>query len=192
MAYVTSPYAGKARRLAVQDVRTGRMNVVEAADKYGVHRTTIWRWLRGASPDHREFIETQKSAPKSHSNTLSPDITDKIISIRKEKKRCAPIIHAQMIREGYQVSLSSVERTLRRNGLTRKQKSPRVLKQKMERPSPVEYPGQLVQMDTIHLVRPNYSRFYIFTVIDVFSRLAYAYYSTSFRQQTSFDVAIKG
>lgn len=191
MAYVTSPYAGKARRFAVQDVRTGRLNILEAADKYGVHRTTIWRWLKKASPDHREFIETQKSAPKSHPNALLPEVIDRIVSIRGEKNRCAPIVHARMIREGYQVSLSSVERTLRRKGLTRKQNRTRGIKQKMERPSPVEYPGQLVQMDTIHLVRPNYSRFYIFTVIDVFSRLAHACYSTSFKQQTSLEVAIK-
>lgn len=191
MAYVTSPYAGKARRLAVQDVRTGRMSVLAAANKYGVHRTTLWRWLQKASPDHRVFIETKKSAPNTHPNALSPELVKRIVAIRKEKNRCAPIVHAQMMREGYQVSLSSVERTLRRERLARQQKSPRAIKQILERPSPVEYPGQMIQMDTIHLVRPNYTRFYIFTVIDVFSRLAHAHYSTSFKQQTSFNVAIK-
>lgn len=191
MAYVTSPYASKARRLAVQDVRKGRLSINQAADKFGVHRTTIWRWVKRASLDHRAFIETRKSSPKSHPNQLSLEIVEKIIEIRRKNNRCAPIVHAHMIKEGYKVSLSSVERTLRRKGLTRKQKSPRGTKYKIDRPSPVEYPGQLVQMDTIHIVRSNYSRFYLYTVIDVFSRLAHAYYSTSFQQLISFKVILQ-
>jgi transposase InsO family protein len=191
MAYVTSPYASKARRLAVQDVRKGRLNINQAASRYGVHRTTIWRWLKRASLDHREFIETKKSSPKSHPNQLSPEIVNEIIKIRKENNRCAPVVHARMIRNGYKASLSSVERTLKRNHLTRKQKRTKGIRYKINRPSPVEYPGQLVEMDTIHLVRPDYSRFYIYTVIDVFTRLAHAYYSTHFQQKVSFKVILK-
>jgi len=164
MAYVTSSYAGKARRLAVQDVRKKRLKVGCAADKYGVHRSAIWRWVKNASSDHRELIETKKSSPKSHPNKIPDKIVKKIIEIRKENNRCAPVVHARMLREGHEVSLSFVERTLRRKRLTRKQKSLRGIKYKIDRPSPVEYPGQLVEMDTIHLVRPDYSRFYIYTV----------------------------
>lgn len=191
MAYVTSPYAPKARRLAVQDVRKKRLNVSQAADKYGVHRTTIWRWVKKASFNHREFIETKKASPKSYPNKIPDQIVKKIIEIRKKNNRCAPVVHAQMLKKGYSISLSSVERILRKNGLTRKQKRTKGLKYKIDRPSPVEYPGQLVEMDTIHLVRPNYTRFYIYTVIDVFSRLAHAYYSTNFKQQVSFNVILK-
>lgn len=191
MAYITSPYASKARRLAVQDVRKKRLNITQAANKYGVHRTTIFRWLKKASYDHREFIETEKSAPKTHPNKISEEIVEKIVEIRKKTRRCAKIVHALVTQEGYSVSLSSVERILRRKKLTRKQKSPRGIKYKIDRPNPVEYPGQLVQMDTIHIVRSDYSRFYIYTVIDVFSRLAHAYYSTEFRQKTSTFVALQ-
>ncbi len=191
MGYVTSPYVGRARRRAVQDVRCGRLNILEAADRYGVHRTTIWRWLKKASFDHRELIHNKKPIPKTNPNKISQEIIDRIVEIRRKTGRCAPVIHVRMLREGYKVSLSSVERTLRRKGLTRKQKSPRGVKYKVDRPSPVEYPGQLVEMDTIHLVRKDYSRFYIYTVLDVFSRLAHAHYSTYFQQKVSINVALK-
>ncbi len=191
MAYVTSPYVGKARRKAVQDVRTKRLTVLEAADRYGVHRTTIWRWLKVASFDHRELIDNKSCAPKSHPNQLSQEIVERIVFLRKKYNRCAPVIHALMLKQGYCVSLSSVERTLRRQGLTRKRRRTKGLKPQVERPNPIEYPGQMVQMDTIHLVRSDYSRYYIYTVLDVFSRLAHAYYSTSFRQKTSFNVVMK-
>ena len=191
MAYITSPYAPKARRCAVQDVRTGRLLINQAADKYGVHRTTIWRWVKTASRDHRTFIETKKSAPKAHPNQISDEIVKKIIEIRRLTGRCAPIIRAQILRAGYKVSLSSVERTLRRQKLIRK--PPRVFRisYQIKRPSDIVFPGQLVQMDTIHFVRSNYSRFYIYTVLDVFSRLAFAHYSTSFKQETSLMVALE-
>lgn len=191
MAYITSPYASKARRLAVQDVRKKRLSINQVSDKYGVHRTTIWRWIKKASFDHRAFIETKKSSPKSHPNKISNKVVNRIVEIRNKNGRCAPIIHAQITQEGYHISLSSVERTLKRKNLTRKQKSPRGIKYKIKRPSPAEYPGQLVQMDTIHIVRSNYSRFYIYTVIDTFSRLAHAYYSTVFQQNTSFLVILQ-
>lgn len=191
MAYITSPYAPKARRLAVQDIRKKRLNISETADKYGVHRSTIWRWLNKASFDHRAFIETKKSSPKFHPNKISENIVQKIIEIRTKTGRCARVIHTLINKEGYTVSLSSIERTLKRNKLTRKQKSPRGIKYKIHRPNPVKYPGQLVQMDTIHIVRSDYSRFYIYTIIDVFSRLAYAYYSTEFKQKTSIFVVLQ-
>lgn len=65
MPYITSPYAPKTRRLAVQDVRKKRLNITQATNKYGVHRTTMYRWIKKASYDHREFIETKKSTTKT-------------------------------------------------------------------------------------------------------------------------------
>ena len=39
---------------------------------------------------------------------------------------------------------------------------------------PSTHPGALVQLDTIHFVSTKYRRFYIYAMIDTFSRLAYA------------------
>ncbi|MGM3120162.1 hypothetical protein, partial [Bacillus cereus group sp. BC330] len=35
-------------------------------------------------------------------------------------------------------------------------------------------PGDLVEIDTIHITRPDNTRTYIYTAIDVYSRTAYA------------------
>lgn len=42
-----------------------------------------------------------------------------------------------------------------------------------------------MEVDTIHFVRPNTSRFYIYTLIDVYSRLAYAEYPPKLSQKNS-------
>jgi transposase InsO family protein len=46
----------------------------------------------------------------------------------------------------------------------------------------------LVQVDTVHFTRPNNSRYYIVTVLDTFSRLAYAYYTPKLTQGVSVKV----
>lgn len=183
MPYTSNPMMGKVRRLAVNDVKYGRATQAQAARKYGVTRSAICKWLKRAHKDHRIFIDTLPSRPKSHPNELSPQVIEAIISLRLKLGRCAPIIHAHLKNEGVSVSLSSVGRVLKRYGLTRKKKQAR-WKVKVERPAS-DKPGALVQTDTIHIVKRNYSRFFIYTVIDTFTRLAYAQYRPRINPQNS-------
>lgn len=184
MAYTSNPHVGKTRRKAVQDVYNGS-SVAAVARYYGVHRTTVHRWIKRASEHPTEYhqtLETKSSAPRRNGNALEDAIIDRIIQVRLEHNRCAPIIHAQLKNEGLVVSLSSVERTLRRQGLTRKGKRrASFYKTTIKRPVVTE-PGALVEVDTIHFTRPDNSRYYIFTVLDVYSRMAYAYYSPKLTQ----------
>ncbi len=187
MAYVTSPYAPRARRLAVQDVRTKRLTVQQASRRYGVHRITIWRWVATASPDHRAFIENKSSAPHSHTNQLPAWMIERVIAVRKERKRCAVVVHHQLEKEGLVISLSSVKRIFKRNGLTRKGKRPRLTDTRFRRP-PSTCPGALVEMDTIHFVTNKYQRFYVYSIIDTFSRFAYVEFQPSISPAVSCQV----
>jgi len=79
------------------------------------------------------------------------------------------VIHHLLQRDGVQVSLSSVKRTLKRHGMTRYSKFKRW---HVYPPRPVpENPGILVQMDTVHRVRGG---LYVYTLMDVMSRWAHA------------------
>lgn len=189
MSYTSNPYAGKARRLAVNDVRFGRCTVAEAAMKYGVVRSTVWKWMKRAHPDHRVFIDTIPSRPKHHPNELDYEVIERVIQLRKKLKRCAPILHAHLKKEGVTISLSSVERILRRHRLTRKKK-PADWYTPLPRPVS-DKPGALVQMDTMHFIRPDGSRFYIYAVIDTYSRLGYAEYHTALAQRISYKVLMR-
>ncbi len=182
MAYTSNPHIKKTRRKAVNDVLYHGYSKAQAARRYGVVRSTIGKWLKKAPKDHRLYIETESSAPKKSGQTIPDAVKDRIIQIRLEHNRCAPVIHAQLKNEGIVVSLSSVERTLRREGLTRKGKRrASFYKGNTKRPSS-DAPGALVQVDTIHISRPDNSRYYIFTVLDTYSRLAYAYYTPKLTQ----------
>ncbi len=191
MSYTTNPFVPKARMQARNDVVWGRLTVSQAAVKYGVHRSTVWRWIRKVKERGlygNTFLWTLPSAPHHHPNQVKPEIVTRIIELRSELRgRCAPVIHEHLRLEGMKVSLSSVERTLKRQGLTKnKRKQPRYYSL-LPRPR-VLAPGDLVQMDTIHLVKANKSRFFIYTLIDLYSRLAYAEYYPRLLQKYSFRV----
>lgn len=191
MPYTSNPHAPKARMNARNDVVWRGLSHSQAALKYGVNRSTIWRWVRkGKRINGNSFIDTLPSIPHHHPNRLNFKIVLRIIELRKKLNgRCAPVIHEHLRLEGIKVSLSSVKRTLKRHHLTRKRKQARYY---TPLPRPVEHaPGSFVQMDTIHIVRGDYSRFYLYTLIDVYSRMAYAEYHARLQQKTSFEMLLR-
>ena len=94
-----------------------------------------------------------------------------IMRIRRQKYECAEIIQFKLAKEGIIVSLSSIKRTIKRQELWRRK---RKYRWNEKRPLPIA-PGELVQTDTVHYVNPlNHSKMYIYTVIDLYTRMAYA------------------
>lgn len=191
MPYTSNPHASRARMHARNDVVYRGLSCEEAARKYGVTRSTVWRWVKRAKElniNGNSLIDTISSAPKHHPNELSAEVVNRILDLRQELKRCAPIIHAHLRLEDIKVSLSSVERTLRRHRLTRRKKQ---AKDYIPIPRPVaDYPGSLIEMDTIHFVHTNFSRSYIYALIDLYSRLGYAEYHPRISHQTSLKVIL--
>lgn len=187
MAYVTNPWIPKVRRQAVNDVVLGRLTQAQAARKYGVHRATIGKWIKRASTDKRKYIDTTPSRPHNHPNQLSSAVVERVLHVRKETNRCAPVLRALLQKDGVDVSLSSVERILRKHNLTRKKHQLKPPFAKIERP-PVTAPGDLVELDTIHFIKSDYSRFFIYAAIDLYSRMGYAEFQPMLSAARSFRI----
>lgn len=181
----------RARMKARNDVVWRKVDISQVARMYGVSRVTIWRWVKRAKRlnlNGNSFIDTLSSRPKHHPNELKPEIINRILELRRQYKRCAPVIHAYLLLEGINISLSSVERTLRRHMLTRRKKQ---AKDYTPTPRPLaSFPGCLVEIDTIHMVYPDYSRTYIYAVIDLYSRLGYAEYHKVISAKRSYQVIL--
>lgn len=193
MPYTSNPHASRARMNARNDVVWRGLSCIEAARKYGVTRSTVWRWVKRAKELNimgNSLIDTLSSCPKHHPRELKPEVVARILELRQDLKRCAPVLHAHLKMEGISVSLSSVARTLRRHDLTPRKKQAALYRSVWRRPE-ANSPGTLVQMDTIHIQRRDGSRFYIYTLVDLYSRLAYAEYRTQLRQKYSFTVIKK-
>lgn len=92
---------------------------------------------------------------------------------RLARGRCAEVIQAELAQAGTVVSLSSVKRTLKREGLLKRRSPWKRWHQSLPRPAP-ENPGDLVEVDTMHIQPQQEERFYVYTLIDVCSRWAFA------------------
>ncbi len=82
------------------------------------------------------------------------------------------MVHRELLNQGIVISLSSVKRTLKRQGLIRRRSPWKRWHFSEVRPEAV-LAGDLVQIDTIHFVIGD-KRFYVYTLIDIASRWAYA------------------
>jgi len=118
------------------------------------------------------LIPTVSSTPHHSPHALDPELVHTIIAYRRRYEgRCAFFLHYMLKQDDVRVSLSSVKRTLKRNELTKFSRFKR-WHTYPPRPLPMA-PGILVELDTVH-VGPQENRLYMYTLLDVFSRWAYA------------------
>lgn len=172
MSYTKNPYLPKVRRDAADLVRRG-WGVRKVARYVGVSPGTITKWVKKAKIYGYHPIPTLSSKPKSHPKQLSKELVWKIYHKRIQIKRSAEVVRQELINEGIAVSLSSVKRTLDRMGLLNKRSPWKRYHLPIQRPDVLKQ-GDLVQIDTIHLLDKNRKRVYVFTLLDVFSRFAFA------------------
>lgn len=172
MAYTKNPEVAKVRGQAADLVRRG-WSVRKVARHFGYSHSAVVKWVarskkRGSGP-----IPTRSSRPKSHPHALGRNIIHEIIKERIGRRRCAEHVHRALLKKGVVVSLSSVKRTLDRLGLLKKRSLWKRPHDYTERPEAL-YSGALLETDTVHIMLSNGERLYIYTIIDLFSRWAYA------------------
>lgn len=216
MSYSNNPLLPKARGDAVRLLVEQQLPVAVVARRSGIHRSTLWRWKRQwdklnehvqLTNDNRPTripgtvwrlaactwrIPTKSSRPWSCSRAVSAAVIERIRYYRKKYGRCAVVVHAYCRREGTKVSLSTVRRVLDRLGLLAKRKWKRDWRPPVTRPAATK-PGDLVQTDTVHLYdHATKQRTYLYTLIDVYSRWAYAEHHTVLSQRLAAEVVRRG
>lgn len=174
MAYTTNPYLPRLRMQAVRLVKYNSWSIRAVSRHISVAPSTVSRWVRRDISCGRRPIPTKSSRPHSHPCALKEKVIEAIIKQRKKHNRCAEVIHKELQLMKIRVSLSSVKRTLKRNYLLRERSPWKRLHISAKRPFALN-PGDLVQMDTIHLMKDQKERIYVYTLLDVHSRWAWAY-----------------
>jgi len=159
--------------------------------RFGISRTTLYKWLKRYIEKGPRGLESLSRAPKrKRVSTVPWQTVELVVELRKEhpawsKQKIAVILARDF---GIRLSASTVGRIMRRKGLyderisRRKSKAARRRKRRLraERWMKKAFPGCLIQIDTKHL-RFGGRKYYQFTAIDCFSRVAFsrAYSSAS-------------
>lgn len=172
MPYTTNPHLPRLRIQAANLVIKESWSTRAAARHTGFNQSTIVRWVAEARLSNRNVIPTKSSRPHSHPAALKSEVVRRILGLRSERNQCAEVLHYRLHTEGLAVSLSSVKRVLRRNGLTRFSQWKK-WHQYPARPMP-EKPGILVEIDTVWDGAAS-ERLYVYTLLDVCSRWAFAW-----------------
>jgi transposase InsO family protein len=172
MAYSTNPNLPRIRREAAALVSKG-WSARKVGRYLGFHHTAVRRWVCESERIGYHPIPTKSSRPKHHPKELGKDVVQEIVQTRLKSGRCAEVVHKQLENTGLTVSLSSVKRTLDRHHLVKKRSPWKRWHHSARRPEVLQ-PGDLVQVDTIHLMVNQKERIYVFTLLDVHSRWAYA------------------
>jgi len=172
MSYTQNPYMPKVRQQAADLVRRG-YTPTEVGRRFGVGSSTICKWWKKAKAIGYHPIATLSSRPKHHPKQLSKRKVRAIVDKRLEKGRCAEVVHKEIANMGIKISLSSVKRTLSRHGLLKKRSPWKRFHPHVDRPYPLK-PGDLVEIDTIHIMTSEKTRIYVYVLIDVYSRWVYA------------------
>jgi transposase InsO family protein len=193
MAYTSNPKLPRLRMQAVLMVRRGA-STREVAKYFGYNQSTVARWVQRANKEGlkgNEKLPTLSSKPRSHPRSLAPGIVSAIVAERLKHGRCAEVIQDSLREQGITVSLSSVKRTLSRQELLRPKSKWKRVRPHTERPKAL-LPGDLVQVDTVHFIDwETKRRFYLYTLIDLYSRIAYVEVHDRLRQTISLAVTLR-
>ena len=186
MAYSKNPELPRVRRDAVRLVKYRGWTVRKVARHLGYTYSAVVKWCKKDPTGGWRRIETESSRSHTSPSALSEAIVSAIIAKRVGRRRCGQIIHQELLKEGVTVSLPSVQRTLSRLGLLKKRSPWKRPHDYTERPE-ATHPGVLLQADTVHIMLQDGSRLYVYTLIDLYSRWAYAEAHQTISEVTSSD-----
>ena len=140
---------------------------------FGYHHTAVMKWVEKSRIVGDVPILTQSSEPKTKPGKISELLERRIVALRAKTGRCTEVLKLILDREGINIPRNTIHRVLERNYCLKKRSPYKRFHPHVDRPQASKL-GDLVEMDTIHLMISEKKRIYVFTLIDVHSRWTYA------------------
>ncbi len=172
-------------------------NAAKTCRHFGISRKTFYKWQRQYDPRNLYSLEDRSRAPlRKRQPEITPEQEDRIIQLRKQYIRYSKFKLALIYGRLYQEKISSwkVQKVIQRHRLyyhpvrTAKVTRKRLKAQKKKRITELRKKpkaGFLLCFDAIELRWQNLRR-YVFTVIDQYSKVAFA---RMYRRANSYNAA---
>ncbi len=166
---INMPKTIKEERLRwVLPICNKEIKLVDATKVCPYSKRTLERWVAAYKKYGETGLEPKSTEPKTQPNETPIWIKERIITIRRQTKKCALKIFWQMEKEGIPIKSRVVGKILKKEGLTRKYRVKRI-KYKYIRSE--RKPGELVEIDVKYVPGTIQNREYFqYTGIDTASR----------------------
>ncbi len=165
----------------VMPVVKHEMKIVDLAKVCPHGKRSLERWLAAYKKHGEKGLEPLSTEPKTQPNETPIWIKERVVEIRKYKKKCALKIHWQLEKEGIRIDTRTVGKILKKENLVRKY---RVRKIKYEYIRAKRKPGELIEIDVKYVPgKVAGRRYFQYTAIDTASRWRYL---EVYDEQTSF------
>lgn len=157
--------------------RSHGCNVSLTARRFGLTRLTIRHWLKRLKHHGPRGLEDKSRRPhRLRQPMVSPDIVVQAVKLRKQYPAWSKYKIQALLPAHLRTSVSTIGRILKRRGLidarvSRKRvRAAKHPKARFPRGLKISSPGDLIQLDTKHIMLIGGRRFYQFTAIDVLSK----------------------
>lgn len=147
------------------------IKLVDAVKVCPYGQRSLERWVANYKQFGEEGLEPQSTKPKSQPNETPIRIKERIVELRKEKRKCAFKLVDDLRQEGIKIDARTVGKILKVNGLTRKYRTRKIKYKYIKVPLGK---GELVEIDIKYVPQTfKNKQYYQFTAIDCASRWRY-------------------
>lgn len=169
---INMPKTIKEERLRwVLPVYNKEIRIADAAKVCPHSQRSLERWLALYKKYGEEGLIPKSTRPRTNPKETPIRIKERIIELRKEKRKCALKLKWQLEKEGIGIHKNTINKILKREGLTRKYRTKKLKYQYVKVPLSQ---GELVEIDVKYVPDLVANRqYYQFTAIDSASRWRY-------------------
>jgi transposase InsO family protein len=148
-----------------------RIKLIDAAKVCSYSQRSLERWTASYKQFGEAGLMPQSTRPKSCPFETPIRIKERIVELRKEKRKCAFKLVDDLKQEGIKIDARTVGKILKVNGLTRKYRIKKIKYKYVKIPLTK---GELVEIDVKYVPKIlENKQYYQFTAIDCASRWRY-------------------
>ncbi len=155
----------------IKPILAGQITIKDMARVCSFSERALKYWLAAFRKHGFEGLQNKSTRPKSHPRETPIRIKERIIELRKEKKKCSLKLRWDLEDEGIKIHHRTIGKILKVEGLTRRYRTRKIHWKYMRIPLKK---GELVEIDVKYVPeRIKRRRYYQFTAIDCATRWRY-------------------
>ena len=102
------------------------IKLVDVAKICPYSKRSLERWLTAYREGGEEALEPRSTRPKTNQNETPIHLKEKVLELRKEKKKCALKMHWELEKDGIYINERTIGKIIKKEGLTRKYRTKKI------------------------------------------------------------------